>query len=158
MNSTEKTEPAAVPTVMVCKPPDVSADDRIFLAWQRSHMANERTFLALSRTGIALLAFGFVIERFEIFLDHLVKLSGGHVKFTHSRLIIYMSLASFVLAGFVTLISGLRFLRTRRHINSGEAVFSIVPDMLVVVSVIVIIVMAIALALPRLFEMTQQGS
>jgi putative membrane protein len=155
MNSSEKTEPAGTPAIMVCKPPDVMSDDRVFLAWQRTHMANERTFLAWSRTSIALLAFGFVIERFEIFLDHLMRLSGGKIHFTHSRFIIYMSLCSFFLAGFVTLISGMRFLRTRRHINSGEAVFSIMPDMLVVASVIVIIIMAIALALPRLFEIAQ---
>ena len=58
------------------KPPDIMSDDRIFLAWQRSHMANERTFLAWSRTSISLLAFGFVIERFDIFLKHLLQLGG----------------------------------------------------------------------------------
>jgi putative membrane protein len=32
------------------------------------HAANERTFLAWIRTGIAILAFGFVIEKFNLFL------------------------------------------------------------------------------------------
>jgi putative membrane protein len=32
------------------------------------HAANERTFLAWVRTGIAIIAFGFVIEKFNIFL------------------------------------------------------------------------------------------
>ena len=32
------------------------------------HAANERTFLAWVRTGIAVIAFGFVIERFNLFL------------------------------------------------------------------------------------------
>jgi putative membrane protein len=32
------------------------------------HAANERTFLAWVRTGIAIIAFGFVIERFNLFL------------------------------------------------------------------------------------------
>jgi putative membrane protein len=32
------------------------------------HAANERTFLAWVRTGIAVIAFGFVIEKFNIFL------------------------------------------------------------------------------------------
>jgi len=32
------------------------------------HSANERTFLAWVRTGIAVIAFGFVIERFNLFL------------------------------------------------------------------------------------------
>jgi putative membrane protein len=55
------------------------------------HAANERTFLAWVRTGIAVIAFGFVIERFNLFLLtianaalgdqatrlHLTGLSGG---------------------------------------------------------------------------------
>ena len=32
------------------------------------HSANERTFLAWVRTGIAVIAFGFVIEKFNLFL------------------------------------------------------------------------------------------
>jgi len=32
------------------------------------HSANERTFLAWVRTGIAIIAFGFVIEKFNLFL------------------------------------------------------------------------------------------
>ncbi len=31
------------------------------------HAANERTFLAWLRTGIAVIAFGFVIEKFDLF-------------------------------------------------------------------------------------------
>lgn len=33
-----------------------------------AHMANENTFLAWVRTSLALMAFGFVIERFTLFL------------------------------------------------------------------------------------------
>jgi putative membrane protein len=32
------------------------------------HAANERTFLAWVRTGIAIMAFGFVIEKFNLFM------------------------------------------------------------------------------------------
>lgn len=35
---------------------------------RRVHMANERTFLAWVRTSIGLMAFGFVVERFAIFV------------------------------------------------------------------------------------------
>lgn len=54
------------------------------------HAANERTFLAWVRTGIAVIAFGFVVEKFNLFMltlarsfvssDHaaqLRRLSGG---------------------------------------------------------------------------------
>jgi putative membrane protein len=32
------------------------------------HAANERTFLAWIRTGIATIAFGFVVEKFNLFV------------------------------------------------------------------------------------------
>ena len=152
MEPTHEMPTAENPVIQLPKPPAIGSDDRIFLAWQRSHMANERTFLAWSRTSVALLAFGFVIERFDIFLKHLMQISGQSPHLTTSGTVVYLSLFSFFLAGFTILLSGTRFLRMRRHINRGEAEFSIVPDLLVVISVIVIIVMAIILSLPRLFE------
>jgi putative membrane protein len=131
------------------KPPAVMDDDRIFLAWQRTHMANERTFLSWSRTSISLLAFGFVIEKFEIFLRHLVAFEEGTAAQNHGNSAIYLSLLCFVLAGFMIVVSGMRFILARRHINRGEAVFSAVPDLLVVVSVAVIIGLAFMLGLQR---------
>ncbi len=137
---------------IVGKPPDIMSDDRIFLAWQRSHMANERTFLSWSRTSISLLAFGFVIEKFELFMQHLIHLTGGTQGYPGHKAMLYLSLFSFTMAGLAIVISGWRFITVRRHINRGEASFSILPDVLVVFSVIVIIVMTIALAFPRLLE------
>jgi hypothetical protein len=82
-----------------------------------------------------------------------LMMGGSPVPLPPSGEIMYLSLFSFFLAGFATLVSGIRFLRVRRHINRGEAEFSVVPDVLVVLSVIVIIIMAIALSFPRLFTM-----
>ena len=36
------------------------------------HAANERTFLAWIRTGIAVIAFGFVIEKLNLFIMEIV--------------------------------------------------------------------------------------
>ncbi len=137
---------------LTARPPDIMADDRVFLAWQRSHMANERTFLAWARTSISLLAFGFVIERFDLFMRHILQLSESSHVLSPSRHIMFLSLFSFFLAGFSILFSGLRFVAVRRHINRGEAVFSIVPDILVIISVVVIIVITIMLSVPRIFS------
>jgi putative membrane protein len=152
-NDTREEKPGTTP-----RPPDINSDDRIFLAWQRSHMANERTFLSWSRTAISLLAFGFVIERFDIFLEHILRLSGGAVTPTRPSHMIYLGLFSFLLAGFVTVAAGFRFLRTRRNINQGGAEYSILPDVLVIVSVVVIIVIVILLSLPRLLELHSVGT
>ncbi|HTX04617.1 MAG TPA: DUF202 domain-containing protein [Steroidobacteraceae bacterium] len=40
------------------------------------HAANERTFLAWVRTGIAVIAFGFVIEKFNLFVLTLARTAG----------------------------------------------------------------------------------
>jgi putative membrane protein len=40
-------------------------------AYVRAHLANERTFLAWLRTSIAIMAFGFVVEKFSIFLHQI---------------------------------------------------------------------------------------
>jgi inner membrane protein YidH len=37
------------------------------------HAANKRTFLAWVRTGIATIAFGFVVEKFNLFVAALEK-------------------------------------------------------------------------------------
>ena len=39
------------------------------------HAANERTFLAWVRTAIAVMAFGFLIERFDLFMKFAVPAS-----------------------------------------------------------------------------------
>ena len=138
---------------VTARPPKIMSDDRILLAWQRSHMANERTFLAWCRTSIALLAFGFVIERLDIFLRHLLQLGDVGARMSSSRTMVVLSVAAFLLAGSAILISGLRFLRVRRHINLGEPSFSVMPDVLVIISVVVITIIAILLSLPRLYQM-----
>ncbi len=38
---------------------------------RQAHMANERTFLAWVRTSIAIMAFGFVVEKFALFIKQL---------------------------------------------------------------------------------------
>lgn len=43
---------------------------------RRIHMANERTFLAWIRTSIAIMAFGFVVERFALFLKQMSYVLG----------------------------------------------------------------------------------
>ena len=44
---------------------------------RRDHMANERTFLAWVRTSIGIMAFGFVVEKFALFMKRLPFLFGG---------------------------------------------------------------------------------
>ena len=51
------------------KQSDLSTTD--ILAIERTRLANERTFLAWIRTAIGIMAFGFVVEKFSLFLKYL---------------------------------------------------------------------------------------
>jgi putative membrane protein len=42
------------------------------------HAANERTFLAWVRTGIAIIAFGFVVEKFNLFIRYAARAATGN--------------------------------------------------------------------------------
>jgi inner membrane protein YidH len=42
--------------------------------WLQRPCCNERTFLAWLRTGIAVIAFGFVVEKFNLFAPHRMRL------------------------------------------------------------------------------------
>jgi putative membrane protein len=44
---------------------------------RRVHMANERTFLAWIRTSVGIMAFGFVVERFALFVRQLSLIFGN---------------------------------------------------------------------------------
>ena len=46
---------------------------------RRVHMANERTFLAWIRTSIGIMAFGFVVEKFALFIKQLSYFLGKSV-------------------------------------------------------------------------------
>jgi putative membrane protein len=84
------------------------------------HAANERTFLAWVRTGVAVIAFGFVIEKFDLFLLTLLdaasldasrrlrleKLSGPP---TH-----YEGLALIIVGIALLVVAAVRFVRTER--------------------------------------------
>ena len=92
------------------------------------HAANERTFLSWLRTGIAVVAFGFVVEKFNLFMltlarflapeEHgvqLQRLSGGVGR--------YEGLA-FVACGIALIVlATVRFVRTTSLIDQ-QATFS----------------------------------
>ena len=44
---------------------------------RRVHMANERTFLAWIRTSIGIMAFGFVVEKFALFIKQMSLILGN---------------------------------------------------------------------------------
>jgi putative membrane protein len=90
------------------------------------HSANERTFLAWIRTGIAVIAFGFVVEKFNLFILALtstaVESVGRAVRTDRlaGPLGRYEGVALMLVGIALIAVAGVRFVRTTRMIDASE--------------------------------------
>jgi putative membrane protein len=83
------------------------------------HAANERTFLAWVRTAIAVMAFGFVIERFDLFLQIAAPQMAGKQLAPHSQWFANIAGLAFIVLGVaMTVIAGIRFVKTAKDIET----------------------------------------
>jgi putative membrane protein len=82
------------------------------------HAANERTFLAWVRTAIAVMAFGFVIERFDLFLQIAAPQLAGRQLAPHNQWFANIAGLAFIVLGVAMIvISGVRFVKTAKDIE-----------------------------------------
>jgi putative membrane protein len=83
------------------------------------HAANERTFLAWVRTAIAVMAFGFVIERFDLFLQLAAPQLALRQAAPHGQAFANAAGLAFIGIGVVMIvIAGLRFRKTAKDIET----------------------------------------
>ena len=85
------------------------------------HAANERTFLAWVRTAIAIMAFGFLVQKFDLFL----KIAGASLALRPlpaggQSVGTVGGLALIVLGGLMMVLAAVRFRRTSRDIDAAE--------------------------------------
>jgi putative membrane protein len=87
------------------------------------HAANERTFLAWVRTAIAVMAFGFVIERFDLFLQLAAPQLALKQSAPHSQTFANLAGLAFIGIGVVMIvIAGIRFGKTAKDIETEDTV------------------------------------
>jgi putative membrane protein len=85
------------------------------------HAANERTFLAWVRTAIAVMAFGFLVEKFDLFLEIAARSSGARVPPMGGQLLADVAgLVLIGLGGATMVLAIVRFRRTSLAIDSEE--------------------------------------
>src|SRR5271155_3977024 len=83
------------------------------------HAANERTFLAWVRTAIAVMAFGFVIERFDLFLKYIAPQAAQGMIAPHGGAFANAAGLAFIVLGVaIIVIADWRFVQTARDIDS----------------------------------------
>ncbi len=91
------------------------------------HSANERTFLAWVRTGIAIIAFGFVIEKFNVFMLSMANLALGDgaqralLRHLPGRLGEYDGLVLILGGVALVVLATARFVRTTRLLDDSAA-------------------------------------
>jgi putative membrane protein len=87
------------------------------------HAANERTFLAWVRTAIAVMAFGFIIERFDLFLLFATQQTSPKSPTLHGQRFVNAAGLAFILLGVVMIvIAAVRFFRTAKDIDRDDEV------------------------------------
>ena len=87
------------------------------------HAANERTFLAWVRTAIAVMAFGFVIERFDLFLQVIAPQVALRQLSPHGQRFANVAGLAFIAIGVAMIVVAiLRFVRTAKDIDSDNEV------------------------------------
>jgi putative membrane protein len=86
------------------------------------HAANERTFLAWVRTAIAVMAFGFVIERFDLFIQAISSQRQALLNSSGSIFANVAGLAFIAIGVAMIVIAGFRFARTAKSIETENEV------------------------------------
>jgi putative membrane protein len=84
------------------------------------HAANERTFLAWVRTSIAVTAFGFLVDRFDLFLT----LAGStaldrHITVSRPEFGRVAGLVLIVTGVAMVVLAGVRFVKTAKEIDAA---------------------------------------
>ncbi|MEW6110281.1 MAG: DUF202 domain-containing protein [Nitrospirota bacterium] len=109
---------------------------------RRVHMANERTFLSWIRTSIGIMAFGFVVERFAIFIKQVSFFLGKPAETAASQAGRgYSSIFGIFLVGLGALMGLLAFIRYKKiekQIDKDTYQPSLILDILLAISVLAI--------------------
>ena len=114
----------------------------ISLSNRRVHMANERTFLAWIRTSIGIMAFGFVVEKFALFIKQMSLVLGkSNIEKALPPSHGYSSIVGIFLVGFGTLMGLLAFVRYKRverQIDEDTYQHSSILDILLLMAVLAV--------------------
>jgi uncharacterized membrane protein YidH (DUF202 family) len=105
---------------------------------RRVHMANERTFLAWIRTSIGIMAFGFVVEKFAIFVRQVSYLLGKEIHVPSRGYSSAFGIALVGLGALMGVLSFIRYKKVERQIDEDTYRPSLILDILLTLSILAI--------------------
>ena len=86
------------------------------------HSANERTYLAWIRTSISIMAFGFLIEKFDLFVSYIGKTVGDEERFKSSLPAELVGLGLFFVGVLIIITATVSFFMNKKSIESDELI------------------------------------
>ncbi|MDP2278374.1 MAG: DUF202 domain-containing protein [Nitrospirota bacterium] len=105
---------------------------------RRVHMANERTFLAWIRTSIGIMAFGFVVEKFALFLKQISYFMGKEVAPPPPEYSSIFGIFLVALGALMGILSFIRYKKVEKQIDADTYQPSLILDVLLTISVLAI--------------------
>jgi uncharacterized membrane protein YidH (DUF202 family) len=109
---------------------------------RRVHMANERTFLAWIRTSIGIMAFGFVVERFALFLKQVTYFLGkaepliGRPPVASQGYSSILGVFLVALGALMGLLAFIRYKKTEKQIDEETFRPSMLLDVLLTITIL----------------------
>ncbi len=111
---------------------------------RRVHLANERTFLAWIRTSIGIMAFGFVVEKFALFVRQLSIFLGRDMpQPTHTGYSSFFGAFLIALGAVMGFLAFIRYKKVEKQIDEDSYKPSMLLDILLVISLLVIAIFLI---------------
>ena len=108
----------------------------------KDHMANERTFLAWIRTSIGIMAFGFVVEKFALFINKISYFLGkSNIQETAPSSSGYSSIFGIVLVALgagMGVMAFIRYKKVEKEIEENTYRPSLILDILLTMVIIAI--------------------
>ncbi len=105
---------------------------------RRVHMANERTFLAWIRTSIGIMAFGFVVEKFAIFIRQVSYFLGKEVAVPSRGYSSVFGIFLVALGALMGVLAFIRYKKVERQIDEDTYQPSLILDILLTISILAI--------------------
>lgn len=108
---------------------------------RRVHLANERTFLSWIRTSIGIIAFGFVVEKFGLFLRQLYP--GKKIPSVHGDYSSFFGILLILLGALMGFLAFIRYKKVEKQIDEDAYRPSILLDLLLVIALLAIAIFLI---------------